>query len=145
QLLPAVVRILASDRPLEDKVREVVDVELTALSNAPYLPGYILSELAHHPERAPQLVAAVGVTPDAVGGAVFGTLQKQIDAEVRAKRFRPIATEQFVVNLLALCVFPFAARPMLTVLLRLDAAGFARFIDRRREELAPFFLQALRP
>ena len=83
QLLPAVVRILASDRPLEDKVREVVDVELTALSNAPYLPGYILSELAHHPERAPQLVAAVGVTPDAVGGAVFGTLQKQIDAEVR--------------------------------------------------------------
>jgi hypothetical protein len=31
----------------------VVTVELDHLLKVPYLPGYILSELAHHPERAP--------------------------------------------------------------------------------------------
>jgi hypothetical protein len=57
----------------------------------------------------------------------------------------PIAPDQFIVNLLSMCVFPFAARPMLMALLGFDQAGFDRFIDRRRRELAPFFLRALRP
>ena len=145
QLFPAVIRILASDAEIEDKVAQVVEVELTHLLNAPYLPGYILSELAHHPERVPQLTAAMGLAPAAVGAAVFGALGKQIDARVRDGRMHAIAPEQFVVNLLAVCVFPFAARPMLMALLGLDQAGFAQFIDRRRSELAPFFLRALRP
>jgi TetR/AcrR family transcriptional regulator len=145
QLFPAVLRILGSDATLEEKVAKVVDVELTHLSKAPYLPAYILSELAHHPERAPQLAVAIGITPDTVDAAVFRKLKTQIDAEVRAGRIRPIAPEQFVINLLALCVFPFAARPLLMVILHVDQPGFARFIDRRRKELAPFFLKALRP
>jgi TetR/AcrR family transcriptional regulator len=145
QLFPAVLRILASDAELEDKVEQVVQVELTHLLKAPYLPAYILSELAHHPERVPQLTAAMGVAPSDVGAAVFGALRTQIDARVRAGRMHAIAPEQFLVNLLALCVFPFAARPLLMALLRLDQAGFAHFIDRRRKELAPFFLRALRP
>jgi len=145
QLFPAVMRILASDAELEDKVEQVVDVELTQLLNAPYLPAYILSELAHHPERIPQLTTAMGVAPSDVGVVVFGALRAQIDARVRAGRMHPIEPEQFLFNLLALCVFPFAARPMLMALLRLDQAGFVRFIDRRRTELAPFFLRALRP
>src|SRR5436190_19456524 len=36
RLLPAVIRILASDAELEDKVRQVVQVELDYLSKAPY-------------------------------------------------------------------------------------------------------------
>jgi hypothetical protein len=58
---------------------------------------------------------------------------------------RPIKPEQFVVNLLALCVFPFAARPMVMLLLDLDEQGFQQFIERRRTELVSFFLGALRP
>ena len=145
QLFPRVLRILASDAALEDKVEQVVEVEIDRLSRAPYLPAYILSELAHHPERAPQLAAAMGVVPAEVGATVFGTLRKQIDAQVRAGRMRPVAPEQFVVNLLALCVFPFAARPMLMAVIGIDQAGFNQFIDRRRKELAPFLLRALRP
>ena len=32
----------------------------------------------------------------------------------------PIDPDQFVVNLLSLCIFPFAARPMLMALLGID-------------------------
>jgi AcrR family transcriptional regulator len=146
QLLPAVIRILASDAELEDKVDQVVQTELQHLSKAPYLPGYILSELAHHPERAGQLVSAVtGMVPAEIGMRVGGALRAQLDARVRAGSIHPIEPDQFIVNLLAMCVFPFAARPMLMALLGFDQAGFERFIDRRRRELAPFFLRALRP
>jgi AcrR family transcriptional regulator len=146
QLLPAVIRILASDAALEDKVDQVVQTELLHLAKAPYLPGYILSELAHHPERAGQLVSAVtGMVPAEIGMRVGAVLGRQIDERVRAGRMHQIAPDQFIVNLLSMCVFPFAARPMLMALLGFDQAGFDRFIDRRRKELAPFFLRALRP
>jgi AcrR family transcriptional regulator len=146
QLLPAVIRILASDAALEDKVDQVVQTELLHLAKAPYLPGYILSELAHHPERAGQLVAAVtGMVPAEIGMRVSAVLGRQIDERVRAGRMHQIAPDQFIVNLLSMCVFPFAARPMLMALLGFDQTGFDRFIDRRRKELAPFFLRALRP
>src|SRR5579884_3405728 len=68
QLMPAVIREIAADAPLEDKVRRVVDIELDHLSRAPYLPGYIIGEVAHRPERAQQLIAAMtrGLTPETV-------------------------------------------------------------------------------
>jgi hypothetical protein len=34
---------------------------------------------------------------------------------------------------------------MLMALFGIDQAGFEQFIDRRRADLAPFFLRALRP
>src|SRR5258705_197037 len=68
QLLPAVIRILASDAPLDDKVERVIQTELEHLAKTPYLPGYILSELAHHPDRAGQLVSPVtGMVPAEIG------------------------------------------------------------------------------
>jgi TetR/AcrR family transcriptional regulator len=146
QLLPAVIRILASDTTLENKVEQVVQVELEFLSKAPYLPAYILSELAHHPDRAPQLIAAVtGEVPVALGTQVHAVLAKQIEARVRERTMHPISPDQFAVNLLALCVFPFAARPLFMALFGIDQKGFEQFIERRRQELAPFFLRALRP
>jgi TetR/AcrR family transcriptional regulator len=146
ELMPTVIRILGSDAELETKVEQVVDVELRQLLKTPYLPGYILSELAHHPERVRQLFSTVtGMTPSEIGARVFKVLGAQINARVRTGRMHPIAPEQLAVNLLALCVFPFAARPMVMALLGLDQAGFNQFIERRRKELAPFFLRALRP
>jgi TetR/AcrR family transcriptional regulator len=146
QLLPAVIRILGSDAPIEEKVEQVIDVELRHLSEAPYLPGYVISELTYHPERVQQFVSAVtGMAPADIGALVRGRLGAQIDERVRAGQMHPIEPGQFAINLLALCIFPFAARPMLTALLGLDQRGFNQFIERRRKELAPFFLRALRP
>ena len=123
-----------------------VSSTLNWLARAPYLPGYIISELTHHPERARQLIAAFwGMTPEDIRPRVISTLRRQIDARVAAGAMRPIAPEQFVVNLVSLCIFPFAARPMISALLGMDPPAFERFIDARREDLPRFFLGALRP
>jgi AcrR family transcriptional regulator len=146
QLFPRVIEVMASEVELEDKVTRVVQLELDHLSRTPYLPGYIISELAHHAERAPQLISTlVGMAPEAVGPKVATALRRQIDARVRAGTMGPITPEQFMVNLISLCIFPFAARPMLMALFGMDHHGFERFIDKRRHELAAFFLRALRP
>jgi AcrR family transcriptional regulator len=144
QLFPRVVQVMASDAPLEEKIAKVVDIEIDHLSRTSELPGYIISELHHHPERARQLITALtGASPEDVRPRVLLKLGQQIDTAVRTGRLRPIAPEQFLVNLLSLCVFPFAARPILMVLLGLDLQQFDRFIEERRHHLADFFLRAL--
>jgi TetR/AcrR family transcriptional regulator len=144
--MPAVVQVIASDLGLEDKVRRIVELELDALSRAPYLPGYIIGEVTHRPERAAQLIAAVtGLAPQELGPRVLAALRRQIDAGVKAGTLRPIAAESFIVNLMALCIFPFAVRPMVQAMLGMDDQRFAQLVTRRRAELPEFFLGALRP
>ena len=144
--MPAVVQAIASDGDLGDKVRRIVSLELDHLSRTPYLPGYIIGEVTHHPERAAQLITAVtGLMPQEIGPRVLGALRQQIAAGVKAGLIRPIAPESFIVNLLALCIFPFAARPMIKAILGLDDRGFAQFTSRRHEDLPAFFMGALRP
>jgi AcrR family transcriptional regulator len=146
QLLPAVIQVLASDLALDAKVARVVELEIDHLSRAPYLPGYVISELTHHPERARQLIAALtGESPEDIRPRVVATLRRQIGARVKRGTMRAISPEQFIVNLMALCIFPFAARRMLAALFGMDPPAFERFIARRRQNLPAFFLGALRP
>jgi TetR/AcrR family transcriptional regulator len=146
RLLPAVIEVIGSDLELEEKIERVVQLELDHLSRTPYLPAYLIGELTHHPARVRQLVSAItGGATEALLPRARETLRRQITARVRAGSMKSIDADQFIVNLLALCIFPFAARPLLMVVLELDPRGFDAFIDRRRSELPAFFLKALRP
>lgn len=146
KLMPPVITALASDDDLETKVERVVEIELDVLLQHPYLPGYIIAELTHNPARVKQLVAALtGVSIDELAPRVLDAVTRQIRAAVRDGRMRPITPDQFILNLLSLCIFPFAARPMVQAVLGLDDAAFARLIARRKRDLPVFFLQGLRP
>ena len=146
RLFPSLIQILGADVPLEAKINRIIEAYLDTFSRHPFLPGYLLSEMHHHPERVAQMLAtATGGDPRTDIARVFETVSRQIKKEVKAKRMRPIAAEQFVVNLISLCIFPFAARPMLGFMLGMDAAAFARFIDERKRQLPDFFHSALQP
>lgn len=146
RMFPAIIQILGSDIPVAEKIDRFVDTYLTTMSNAPFLPGYIISELHHHPERIPQLLGTVtgGNLADAVRPA-FEKLEQQLTAEARAGRMRRISAAQFFVNLISLCVFPFAARPMLRAALGFDDEEFAKFIEQRRKDVPIYIRGAIRP
>jgi TetR/AcrR family transcriptional regulator len=146
KLMPPVIATLGSADDLETKVQRVIEIELDVLLRHPYLPGYIISELTHNPDRGKQFLAALSEMPLAeLVSTVLAVLGRQIRARVRAGGMRPITPDQFILNLLSLCIFPFAARPMVQTVLQLDDAAFERLIARRKRELPTFFLQALRP
>ena len=146
RLMPAVVALMASEAPLEEKVQRAIALELDHLTKNPLLPAYLISELSHHPERVQQLVTAIaGVEPSRMGRRVLRVLRRQIGERVREGTMRAITPEQFMVNLIALCIFPFAARPLLGAVLGLDKDAFDRFIEQRRATLPAFFLNGLRP
>jgi AcrR family transcriptional regulator len=133
-----VFQLLRSPAALEEKVRAVVAAEVDFLMARPYLPGYILSELHHNPERITRIVAAVGTPP-------LEVLRGQLEAGWRAGSLREIGVEEFVVNLVSLTVFPFAGRAMIEALLGMDEARFEGFVAERKRGIPEFVLSALRP
>jgi TetR/AcrR family transcriptional regulator len=146
RLLPPMLVIMGSDAPIEQKVERVVAHYLEALSSAPFLPGYMMSELHHHPERVQRLVTiATGGPAEGFAAQALRKVGLQIEERVRAGTMRPIEAGQFAANLMSLCIFPFAARPMLKVAFGWDQEAFESFIRARRTELPGFFLNALRP
>jgi AcrR family transcriptional regulator len=137
-LMPRIVELITADRPLDQKVEAIIQEYLDFLSENPHLPGFVIYEINYHPERAQQFIRSMG-PPD------WGPLRRQIEQRVEEGTLRPIGVEQFVVNLVALCVFPFVARPMVELLFGLEGEAFEAFIAQRKEELPAFFLNALRP
>ena len=141
-LLPAVIQIMASDIELEEKIERTVETYLVQLSLRPYLPGYILSELAHRPER---VLALVSAAQGRIKNRALRKLRHQIERRREAGTIAPITAEQFLVTLLSACIFPFAARPLLAAVLEMGPRGFEQFIERRRRELPAFLIRALQP
>jgi TetR/AcrR family transcriptional regulator len=146
RMFPALLQIVGGDLQIVDKIDRIVDTYLTTMSQTPFLPGYIISELHHHPERIPQLLGQVtGGDLSTIARPAFDKLEKQLAAEARAGRMRRMNAAQFFVNLLSLCVFPFAARPMLRAALGFDDDDFAKFIEQRRKELPIYIKAAMAP
>ena len=140
-----IAQLLMSNAELEDKVRGIIGVYLDQFAKTPYAPAYVISEVNLHPERAGQFFEMISRTTGSSPVQMLGLLQRQIDARVGARTMRRIAADQFFTNLVSLCVFPFAAKPLLCAVLQLDDAGFAAYIERRKVELPRFYLDALRP
>lgn len=139
--------VAISDLDIEEKVRRIVAVYLDQFARTPYAPGYLICEMNQNPDRAAQLLEALGGPLPAAAPAVpfLLRLAEQIHVEVSAGRMRPIAPRQFLANLVSLCVFPFAARPMFCAVFRMDDREFRDFIEERKATLPEFFLAGLRP
>src|SRR5215208_7643371 len=146
RIFPALAQTLGSDISLDEKIDRVIAIYLENLSQNLFVPAYLISELHHHRERVEQLLTtAIGTDPKLVMPGFLKNLERQINERVQAGTMRPIKAQQFVMNLVSLCVFPFAARPMLSIVFGMDDAAFMRFIDHRKKELPEFFRRALRP
>ena len=146
RIFPALMQTLSADISLDEKIDRLVTIYLDNLSQNLFVPGYLISELHHDPARVHRLLAdAIGTDPANMAPLLLGHLEQQIKERMRNGTMRPIEPRQFVINLISLCVFPFAARPMLSIVFGMDDAGFARFIQQRKKDLPDFFRKALRP
>jgi TetR/AcrR family transcriptional regulator len=146
RMVPSIVAVFGSNSSIEQKVEQFVHLYIDVVRQSPFIPGYIVAELHFNPERLAALASEIaGAHPASVMQAFLPRLGAQIDEQVRIGAMRSIAPDQFLVNLVALSVFPFVARPVLRIVFGQDDAAFSRFLDERRKELPDFILNALRP
>jgi TetR/AcrR family transcriptional regulator len=138
-LTPLIFGILADEhRTIEQKVREIVRAQISFHTAHPYVAGYMVSEMHAEPQRIAALMAQTGGPP-------LDVIRRQLREAADAGTMRSISPEQFVVNMMGLLIFPFALRPGLLALLRLDSEQWAAFMEERGRLLPDLILAGLRP
>jgi len=139
--LPRLKAVLTSEESIEEKVRTFVPKYIERVRENPYLPAYIVGELNQNPDALKERLRSMGLVPF----EGIDTLDDQLRRRAEEGTLRPISAEHFVVNLIALSIFPFIGRPLIEAMMGMDDDAFELFIRERAEQIPEFVIMALRP
>jgi AcrR family transcriptional regulator len=138
KMVPNLFKIFTADIAFTEKIRGLVNAYMSALQEYPQIPQFILHELHRNPGRIIGLMHSTGLDPEMVMNLIRMELKRGNLIEMEPK--------QFMVNLLALCIFPFAARPMIQgFIFKNDAKAYEDFLEKRKTEVADFIINAITP
>ncbi|WP_372775142.1 TetR/AcrR family transcriptional regulator [Mangrovibacterium sp.] len=135
---PRIGQILQSELVITAKVEQVIDVYIDLLLKHPFLPAFIIKEINRDASLFFSFIERKGFSPD----SIFEMLNEAMEQGV-IRRMRP---EHLVLNVIGLCVFPFAVRPMVRqVVFHGDDPGMQQFLVERKDEVKQFVLKAIQP
>lgn len=136
-MVPPLIDTMKKEKPLEEKIRIFVEKYIDTLRDNPLVPLFILHELNRNPENLPELVKEAGIDPK--------MFISQISSEIEAGRIRPVPPHHLMINILALSIFPFVAKPIIKGLFfNRDNDEFNKFIEERKEIVTTFILNAIK-
>jgi len=133
---PKITRIAQSDEPFVSKIEQVVDAYIDLLIKHPFIPGFVMKELNRDPSGLFKMVVKFGLNPQ----FFFDQIQLAMDrGEIIQMQPRHLAA-----NIISMCVFPFAARPLLSfVLFKDDQVALEAFYAERAAVIKKFVIDAI--
>lgn len=124
-ILPQLVGILASAIPLDQKVRRIVDFYHDTFLKNPQLPSFVIYEMNQHPYRFKKFISSLDIhLPE--------EFIDQIEEGVSSGKLRPITPDQFLINVISMCMMPVLARQMVQTIFHLTDEEYFEFLNERR-------------
>jgi TetR/AcrR family transcriptional regulator len=141
QFFSALIAVWTTDKPLLEKLDEIVEREITRFAQSPHLPLFLMHELSqNNSECARSPMNGLLAIPHP-----SQHLRTQIEESVARGEIRPISADQFLVTVISLTAFPFVAKPLIKMMLDTDDAGFDQFVKERIAFSQRLLREALRP
>ncbi|MTI86736.1 MAG: TetR/AcrR family transcriptional regulator [Balneolaceae bacterium] len=137
KIFPTLFNVLSSENPLDEKVREMIEVYYSYLKDNPSLPQFVVMEMNNHPDEFRKFLQEEGISPPQ--GFI-----KQIQVHAVKGEITPIDPRQFIISIVGLILFPFLAQTMIKTVFNLDEAGYMQFLKERKDFLADFILNAIK-
>ena len=133
---PKITRIAQSDEPFATKLEQVIDAYIDLLIKHPFIPGFVMKELNRDPSGLFKIVMKFGLNPQ----VIFDQIQLAMDrGEIIQMQPRHLAA-----NIISMCIFPFAARPLVSfVLFKDDQVALDAFYAERADVIKKFVIDAI--
>jgi AcrR family transcriptional regulator len=133
---PKITKVLLSDIPMIIKIEQVIDAYMNLLIKHPFIPGFIIKEMNRDPSGLFKLIVKFGLNPQNIADKIQEAMDK---GEIIQMDPRHLA-----VNVVSMCVFPFAARPILSfVIFKDDQKALEAFYKERAEVIKKFVIDAI--
>ncbi len=137
KIVPNIVELMKGELSLFEKISLFAESYIEIIIENPFIPGFVLHELNRNPQRIVDLISNIGIEPK--------LFAQQIDAEFRKGNIRKVDPFHLIVNMLAMCVFPFVATPILkTVIFEGNDENFEKFIEERKKSVPQFIINSIK-
>ena len=130
--------VLDEHLSLEEKVRFFYSKHLELLKQNPRLPGFLLNEINRHPDRLRKLMAGLDIK------GLLDKLEEQHRAEIEQYGITHENLPQLMSTIVAISIFPFAAKGLFTAILEKMGYDFDDYIEKRKKYAADFVMGALK-
>jgi len=131
--VPGLVVVLNADNSFVEYVPVLAEKIIDTMLENPQIPIFILQELSSNPERMPQIIKEMGVDPTRA--------MERMRADGVVSPIPGMNSRQLILNLISLCIFPFAAKPVvLDILYKGDNDAYIEAM-KERKELIPHIIK----
>lgn len=134
-LFPAMKQVMVAELGIREKITFLVKIYLKGIGENPFIPAFVLNTLNTDPDRFIQYIRKAEINPM--------RLQKQIDEEASRGLIRHIKAEHLMVNIIAMCIFPFVARPIIQNMFGYSQEEYSLYLEAREKEIVDFVLKSL--
>jgi TetR/AcrR family transcriptional regulator len=134
---PRVSVLFEEDIPLFEKIEKFVTTYIDLLMQHPFIPLFVLNEM--HKDADLHLAKIWGGNAPPVH-----LLLKQINEEIEKGHIHPIHPVQLMLNMVAMCIFPFVGQPMVKAVFKLDNKQFMQLMEERKTSISKFIIDSIR-
>ena len=130
--------VLESDQPLFQKIEAFVHTYITAVSQNPRLPRFVINELNRHPQLFIERVNLMQNRPH------VNSFIRQVESEVAAGTIRPINPKHLFMHMISASVFPFIGKPLFQAILDIEEKEYIRLIEERKKEVTELIIRGIK-
>lgn len=135
--VPDLAALMDADISFERYIPALVEKVIDAMLENPQIPIFVLQELSSNPERMPQIIKEMGIDP-------ARAIEKMRSGGV-VSPIPGMNSRQLILNLISLCIFPFAAKPVvLDILYNGDEEAYIEAMKERKLLLPQIIKQLMR-
>jgi len=134
-LFPAMKQLIEAEIGIKEKITFFIKIYLKTISENPFIPAFVINTLNSNPDRFLKYIKQSDLN--------LRQLQKQIEDEAAAGLIQNIKAEHLFVNIIAMCIFPFLARPIVQNLFVMNADEYKHYLETRESEITGFVLKSI--
>ncbi|MDD4384495.1 MAG: TetR/AcrR family transcriptional regulator [Bacteroidales bacterium] len=130
--------VLDEKLTLEEKIRFFLREHISFLQQNPRLAPFVLNEINRNPEIVKKFIEKLDFI------TLWNTLKTQHQEEFLKYNITRESIPQLITSILALSVFPFAARTLIASIFETNEFSFDDYIEQRKEYAADFVVNAIK-
>lgn len=129
--------LMDSNLPFFELIRRWIYSYYDMLLEYPDLPLFVMNELSANPEKLDKCFRKNPYL-------LYIRLVERIQEEEAKGTIHPIPVHDFLLNIVSLSIFPFAAKPVANQFLKLTDEQYMELIDKHREYVVDFIIKAIK-
>lgn len=138
RVFPKLLSILSSEMVLKEKILKVVDFYHSMFMDNQHLPAFVIYEMNQHPYRFREFMGTMQVSIPTV-------FEQQVIEGVANGEIMDMKPEQFLMNIVGLCMMPMVAKTMVQTMFSLDEEAYFKFLEERRTLIPQLIMKGVKP